>query len=122
MRIFLSIAAMFTVLIGISTMAYAECAVSYTRTACRGQDATSYKKCGGNKSCTKIKKADTMHACWQAAVKSCNNGRLDITKYKQITATYNGRQLIGGFAPSGHPSNNGTNFCWGGRPDLNQCQ
>ncbi|MBF0445840.1 MAG: hypothetical protein HQL68_09625 [Magnetococcales bacterium] len=122
MKTFLSIAAMVTALVGISTMAYAECAVSYTRTACRGQEATSFKKCDGKQSCTKVKEADSLHACWQAAVKSCNNGRLDITKYKQITATYNGRQLTGGFGPGGHPANNGSNFCWGGRPDLNQCQ
>ncbi len=102
--------------------AQAECLVNYTRTACKGQQAVSFKKCGGNASCTKTKKADSLHACWQAAVKSCNNGRLDITKYKQITATYNGKNLTGGFDANGSPAANGANFCWSGRPDLNQCE
>ncbi len=102
--------------------AQAECVVKYTRTACKGQQTISFKKCGGNASCEKTKKAGSLHACWQAAVKSCNNGRLDITKYKKITANYNGQSLTGGFDATGNPSASGDNFCWTGRPDLNQCQ
>ena len=105
-----------------SAAAQAECVVHYTRTACKGQETVSYKKCGGNQSCDKVKKADNMRACWQAAVKSCNNGRLDITKYKKITADYNGTALTGGFDSNGNPSASGANFCWSGRPDLNQCR
>ncbi len=112
----------FAAFIAVSGLAHAECAVNYTRTACKGQEAVSFKKCGGNKSCQKIKEADSMHACWQAALKSCNNGRLDITKYKEITATYNGSPLTGGFDAMGNHNGSGGNFCWKGRPDLNQCQ
>jgi hypothetical protein len=122
MKKLLTVVTIFTAFIGVSSLAQAECAVNYTRTACKGQKAISFKKCGGNQSCQKIKKADSMQACWQAALKSCNNGRLDITKYKQITATYNGQPLVGGFGRYGNPAGNGANFCWGGRPDLNQCQ
>lgn len=108
--------------IGFSTVAAADCVVSYTRTACQGQQAVSYKKCDGKQSCDKTKAAKNMHACWQQAVKSCNNGRLDITKYKEITAKYNGQALVGGFDANGAPSDSGSNFCWSKRPDLNQCQ
>ncbi|MBF0454096.1 MAG: hypothetical protein HQL72_04665 [Magnetococcales bacterium] len=108
--------------IGITSIASAECTVDYTRTACKGQEAISYKKCDGKQSCQKVKEADSLHACWQAALKSCNNGRLDITKYKKITATYNGQQLIGGHGPMGNPAKKGKNFCLNSRPDLNQCQ
>ncbi len=75
------------------TDARAECAVSYTRTACPGQEATSYKKCGGNQSCVKTKKADSLEACQAAAMKSCRNRRLNITKFKVITATWNGNAI-----------------------------
>ena len=122
MKKLFSIATVLVAMFAFTSLASAECAVSYTRTACKGQEATSYKKCDGNQSCTKVKEAANMQACWQAAVKSCNNGRLDITKYKQITATYDGKQLIGGFGPTGYFAKKGTNFCWSKRPDLNQCQ
>ncbi|MBF0448413.1 MAG: hypothetical protein HQL67_09455 [Magnetococcales bacterium] len=122
MKKLLSIATLLTASIGFSALANAECAVNYTRTACAGQEAVSYKKCDGNQSCSKVKEASSEFACWQAALKSCNNDRLDITKYKQITATYNGQPLTGGFDDMGNPSATGSNFCWSGRPDLNQCQ
>ena len=70
-----------------------ECAVHYTRTACPGQEATSYKKCGGNQSCVKYKKADSLAGCQKAATKSCRNRRLNITKLKVITATWEGRPI-----------------------------
>lgn len=70
-----------------------DCAVNYTRTACAGQEAISYKKCGGEQSCTKYKPADSLEACQQAALKSCKNKRLDITKKKVITATYKGQPI-----------------------------
>jgi hypothetical protein len=113
---------LFAAFMGLTSLANAQCAVDYTRTACAGQEAISYKKCGGNQSCQKIKKADSNRSCWQAAIKSCNNGRLDITKYKQISASYNGQPLVGGFDSQGNPSSSGANFCWKGRPDLNQCK
>jgi hypothetical protein len=75
------------------TAATSECAVHYTRTACPGQEATSYKKCGGTQSCVKQKKASTMEACQARAVKSCGNRRLNITKSKVITAKWQGKAI-----------------------------
>ena len=40
--------------------------------------------------CEKSKPADSAEACSAAALKSCDNSRLDITKYKVITAKFNG--------------------------------
>ncbi len=103
------------------TSVYARCNVNYTRTACKGQEAISYKKCGGDQSCSKLRNTDNVQECWQLAIKSCNNSRLNITKFKVITATYGGAQLIGGYDNLGNPDPNGTNFCGKQRPDLNQC-
>jgi len=58
-----------------------DCAVHYTRTACAGQEAVSYKKCDGAQSCQ------------AAALKSCGNKRFDITKSKVITAEYKGQAI-----------------------------
>jgi len=81
-----------------SAEAASECSVSYTRTACPGQEATSFKKCDGNASCVKQKEADSAEACQAAAVKSCRNRRLNITKLKVITATWQGQAIQ---SPSG---------------------
>lgn len=70
-----------------------QCAVHYTRTACPGQEATSYKKCDGQQSCVKYKKADSLAGCQKAAAKSCRNRRLNITKLKSITATWEGKPI-----------------------------
>ncbi|MBF0472096.1 MAG: hypothetical protein HQL48_12075 [Gammaproteobacteria bacterium] len=70
-----------------------DCAVHYTRTACAGQEAISYKKCNGEQSCVKYKAADSLEACQKAAMKACANDRLDITKMKVITATYQGQPI-----------------------------
>jgi hypothetical protein len=70
-----------------------DCAVHYTRTACSGQEAVSYKKCDGEQSCTKYKPADSLEACQDAALNSCKNKRLDITKSKVITAAYKGEPI-----------------------------
>ena len=70
-----------------------DCAVHYTRTACAGQESISYKKCDGEQSCTKYKPADSLEACQDAALKSCKNKRLDITKMKVITAAYKGQPI-----------------------------
>lgn len=70
-----------------------DCAVRYTRTACPGKEAVSYQKCGGEKSCTQSKPASTPEACQEIALQACANDRLDITKSKEITATYKGQPL-----------------------------
>ena len=98
------------------------CVVHYVRTACQGQEATSFKKCDGQAECDKTKPADSAEACAAAALKSCANSRLDITKYKVITAKYNGEAQIGGFDMEGNPDPAGPNFCDNKRPDLNQCE
>ena len=97
------------------------CVVHYVRTACQGMEAESFKKCDGQAECEKSKPADSAEACSAAALKSCDNSRLDITKYKVITAKFNGEYLVGGFDATGNPDPNGWNFCAGDRPDLNKC-
>jgi len=97
------------------------CNVHYVRTACQGQEAVSFKKCDGKAECDKTKPADSAEACAAAALKSCANSRLDITKYKVITAKYNGKDLVGGFDAEGNTDPAGLNFCDKNRPDLNQC-
>ena len=97
------------------------CVVHYVRTACQGQEAVSFKKCDGQAECDKTKPADSAEACAAAALKSCANSRLDITKYKVITAKYKGEAQVGGFDSEGNPDPAGLNFCDKNRPDLNKC-
>jgi len=59
-----------------------DCALSYTRTACPGQEAESYKKCDGKQSCTKNVPAASEAACQEAAVAACSNDRLTVTASK----------------------------------------
>ncbi len=67
------------------------CAVTTTRTACPGQEAASYAKCpGGAQSCTATSTVNSEADCAAAALSSCTNTRLTITKYKKIVATFNG--------------------------------
>lgn len=75
---------------GLTNASAGECLVKYERTACKGQEKISYKKCGGEKICVKKKRAKSKEDCQKAALKSCRNSRLDITKLKVITATYDG--------------------------------
>jgi hypothetical protein len=70
-----------------------ECALTYTRTACPGQEAESYKKCDGQKSCTKSVAADSEAKCQELAVNACSNDRLTVTQSKVITATYKGKAI-----------------------------
>lgn len=108
--------------LGMAGVASANCVVHYTRTACAGQEAASFKKCDGKPSCEQTKEAADEGACAKAALKACDNDRLDITKYKLITATFGGKALVGGFDAQGKPSPTGTNFCAADRPDLNKCK
>jgi hypothetical protein len=70
-----------------------DCAISYTRTACPGQEAESYKKCDGKQSCTKMVAADSEAKCAEAAVQACSNDRLNVTKSKVIGAKFKGKAL-----------------------------
>lgn len=69
------------------------CTVTTTRTACAGKEAESYKKCDGQKSCSKDVEAASADACIAAATASCSNDRLEITKSKTITAKWKGQAL-----------------------------
>lgn len=74
--------------------AVAGCELTYTRTACPGKEAVSYKKCDGKQSCTKPATADTPEACRVKAVAACANDRLDITKSKVLSATFDGKPVL----------------------------
>src|SRR5262245_48543519 len=73
--------------------AAADCALTYTRTACKGHEAESYAKCDGKQTCTKDVEAASETACQEAAVKACANDRLTITESKVINATFKGKAL-----------------------------
>lgn len=74
------------------------CNIHYTRTSCPGMEETSFRKCGGNASCTKTKRASNVEDCKKKAIKACGNKRLTITKSKVITADFDGQKLT---APNG---------------------
>jgi predicted cobalt transporter CbtA len=73
-----------------------DCVLQITRTACPGKEAESFSKCGGKQSCTEIKPAASAAQCSAKAKEACANSRLDITKYKKITATFGGTPVEGG--------------------------
>src|SRR5262245_56703120 len=74
-------------------LAEGDCAITYTRTACPGQEAESYKKCEGEKTCTKSVEASSQEQCATAAVDACANDRLTVTESKIITAKFKGQDL-----------------------------
>jgi hypothetical protein len=69
------------------------CAITYTRAACPGQEAESYKKCDGKQSCTVSVEASSAEQCLEAATAACANDRPTITKSKKITAKYQGKAV-----------------------------
>jgi hypothetical protein len=79
--------------IGVTQALAGSCDIQYTRTACTGKEAISYKKCDGKASCVKTVTADTADACRAKAVAACANDRLDITKAKVIAASFNGKAV-----------------------------
>ncbi len=97
------------------------CVLHYVRTACQGQEATSFSKCDGQAECDQTNPADSVEGCATAALEACANSRLDITKYKVVTAKFAGQDLKGGFDTEGNADPVGLNFCNKDRPDLNQC-
>ena len=84
-------------MLGIVDTASAEdkpaCAITYTRTACPGQEEESYKKCDGKQSCTVNVAASSAEQCLEAAMAACANDRTTITKSKKITAKYEGKTV-----------------------------
>jgi hypothetical protein len=108
----LCVAALMAALTG-SAMA-ADCVLNITRTACPGQEQESYSKCGGQQSCTEKKPAATAAQCLAKAKDMCKNSRLTVTKYKKVTAEFDGTALEGGkdFCV-GHPD-----FPYASKPDC----
>jgi len=88
-----------------------KCVLSVTRVACPGQEKESYAKCGGKAACSEEPAADSEAACAKAGLDGCSNGRLTITKSKEITATFDGKPVLGG-----------KQFCKADRPDFNGCK
>jgi hypothetical protein len=77
-----------------------ECVVHTTRTACPGMETESYSKCDGKQSCDSSKEAPSAALCTSLAKKACDNNRFEITRYKRVTASYDGA-----------PLNDGKDFC-----------
>jgi hypothetical protein len=73
-----------------------DCALQVTRTACPGQEKESYSKCEGKANCTESVPAATASQCALKAKSGCTNKRFDVTKYKKVTATYDGAAVEGG--------------------------
>lgn len=73
-----------------------ECLLQVTRTACPAQEKESFSKCDGTASCVENVPAASASQCASKAKSSCTNKRYDITKYKKITASYDGSAVQGG--------------------------
>lgn len=117
------LAAILTLSFSMHGASAADCVVHVKRTACAGKEAESYKKCDGKQECDMAEaSASTDAACSKAALAGCDNTRLDVTKYKVVTATFKGAALTGGFTTDGKADPKGANFCAADRPDLNKCQ
>ena len=52
------------------------CEIHFTRTACPGQEATSYSKCDGKQSCAETHPAASVADCKTMAMAACENKRL----------------------------------------------
>ena len=87
---------------------------SITRTDCPAQEKESFSKCDGKASCTESVPAASASQCALKAKSSCANKRLDITKYKEVSATYDGASVESGkdFCV-GHPD-----FPYAAKPDC----
>lgn len=88
-RTFLFLPALIFFVGGVSAFA-GPCDLHYTRTACPGKEAVSYKICNGKQSCVKKTEAANMEACRIKAVDACANAGRGITKSEVITASYEG--------------------------------
>lgn len=77
-------------LLTVGTAYAGDCVLQVTRTSCPGKEKESYSKCDGKQSCTEKVPVASALQCASKAKSSCANKRYDITKYKKITATYDG--------------------------------
>ena len=83
--------------ISVTGFAYAgDCVMHITRTACPGAEKESFSKCDGKASCDEKKPAVSAAQCASKAKTSCANSRANVTKYKKVTATYDGADVEGG--------------------------
>lgn len=104
MKLYLSMALLIASFVLPFQQSYAgTCEIQYTRTSCPGKEKISYKKCKGQQSCSKFKETADAEACKTAAVASCRNKRLTVTKSKVINAVYDGTAL--------KASNGSDDFC-----------
>ena len=92
--------------LAVSSVMAGECVLQVTRTACPGKDKESFTKCDGKASCNETVPAASAGQCTLKAKSACSNKRLDVTKYKKVTATYDGA-----------PVDAGKDFCTG-HPDF----
>lgn len=89
----------FTMVLFLFTLgtAYAgDCVLHITRTSCPGKEAESYSKCDGKQSCNQSIPVASALQCASEAKSSCANKRYEITKYKKVTATYDGAPVEAG--------------------------
>ena len=73
-----------------------ECVLQVTRTACPSMEKESFSKCDGKANCSETVPAATASQCALKAKAGCSNKRLDVTKYKKVTAAYDGAAVEGG--------------------------
>ena len=73
-----------------------ECVLDVTRTACPGMEKESFSKCDGKVNCKETVPAASPAQCTLKAKASCANKRQEVTKYKKVTATYDGAPVEGG--------------------------
>jgi hypothetical protein len=73
-----------------------ECVLQVTRNACPGMEKESFSKCNGKAGCSETVPAASSSQCVLKAKSACANKRFDVTKYKKITATFDGTALDGG--------------------------
>lgn len=83
--------------LAVTGTAYAgDCVLQVTRTACPGKEKESFSKCNGKLSCDQNAPAASASQCATKAKSNCANKRYDITKYKKVTAAYDGAPVEGG--------------------------
>ena len=98
----ISVVALFLLVSGAASAA--DCVLHVTRTACPGQEKESFSKCKGTASCDEKVLATSASQCVSKAKAGCANSRLTVTKYKKVTADFDGTAVEGGkdFC-AGHP-------------------
>jgi hypothetical protein len=70
----------------------------------------------------KTKPASSTEECAAAALKLCDDDRLDITEHEATAASYDGNALVGSFDGAGMPDPSDPSFCAADRRDMNRCE